>query len=1590
MPCATIQHALDSAAVNDTITVEQGSYSESLTITTQKLTLRGAQAGVDARGRNSTESELTGYINIDGNADSLTIDGFSILEGATISGSKAGIYISNNATNITIQNNLFTRSGTVDGDSYRGILNAIGGAQTGLLIQNNSFTGWATGVYLNPGPTAAQLLNNDFIGNFVGVSVDGPDSTIFTGNSFNDNLFEGLGIGPWTDSGNPAPDPLVGTFTNNSFSSDSNYIGLYSGVSSEFDFSNTSFEGTAASAMSTSQLLSAEKKIGHGVDASGGYSGFALLKTDHVFVTDGNSIATALGFVSSGWTIYVDAGTYEAFSIGLSGPSNLNIQGVSGATVSRDSSALNRIVDLRSDSLTFNGFTVKGGGTHVGISVTGQGLTISNNTIDSVLTGIQTTTQYTDGKNTITGNTITNSGYGISLQNNQNTITGNTITVTTEGFGIGSSANTVTGNQLTMSANGTPLQTYSGGSLPGADVNILSALNNNTFNRAVIVRNSSGVSEETIFGNIQEAVDSASVKDSVLVNTGSFSEEVTISKKGIVLSGKSAATLNVERGNTGITISADSVVVRDLTIQGPYSLDFETVDWDTMANAFGTTISSSDVLITNNTINNLRTGLSFVSGSSGIASNNKINNTKGSILVRTDSLTITGNEPGEKGSEWDIVFLTVSDGAYTTSPTVSELEYSRDLVQLSKSNGEMSVLDRRYGSNGLSGLASTVGNRTHIYVSAGSSFTASDDFDLGNGLGNARQPLDSVKTGIDAVVIGGSVVVQQGSYTENNLSIDKDSLSLKFSSGVSGIDSLIFDSSPSDLTISGIENSLLIIGNTNDNQFNISGDKIEVEGGSGSDTVVLSGNRSDYTISDNSGVFSFVNGSSENKSSEVEFSTFDDITIALNFAAPVSYPGRSITFGDNSSSLSIPDDNSLDATGALSIEFWMKTSGFTSSNQSILFKGSDAWSLHRYSSTNFLAFTTYHSGSPNTLFGNVSVADDEWHHVAVVYNGSQKLLYIDGKLDASNTVSGNLDTNSETMTIGGWTGSIDELRFWTIARDSNEIRNNSFQQLEGDETGLQGYWRMDEGSGSLVGDLTSNSNDAYIAANSSISWKSTSHPIGTFITGDEGWRIITSPADGVTYGELLSDIWTQGFTGADTESGSPNVFIYNEGDGNTDASSRGFQSIGSSSEMATTGEALVVYVYEDNDPGTAQIEGDFPKVIKTDSAQHSGTITTSLSLTKSGAGGSYDADNDGWNLIGNPFATSIDWDASSGWNRSGIDNSIYVWSDSANSGTGAYLSWNGVSGTLGSGKIAPMQGFWVKANNTGSLSFSVNDTARSNGAVLLKQKIVPEILFRLDGAGLSNTTVMMFTGLASREKDAFDAYKLHSLNEQYLSLSTKLEDGTGLDINALPIELESDLAIPLAIDGSELSGSFKLSWAPRNIPENLNVTLVDTYANLEIDLASTSNYIFEIEAGSNSKSKSTAQEHWPNTQGPYPSIHKTKTNHSSRFEIQVSNTLSTNSEPVNGIPASLTLEQNYPNPFNPDTQIEFALPNRTKVRLTVYDILGRTVATILEEQLMDPGYYSLPFQSNGLSSGVYLYELTTGGSRIVKRMTLLK
>ena len=99
-------------------------------------------------------------------------------------------------------------------------------------------------------------------------------------------------------------------------------------------------------------------------------------------------------------------------------------------------------------------------------------------------------------------------------------------------------------------------------------------------------------------------------------------------------------------------------------------------------------------------------------------------------------------------------------------------------------------------------------------------------------------------------------------------------------------------------------------------------------------------------------------------------------------------------------------------------------------------------------------------------------------------------------------------------------------------------------------------------------------------------------------------------------------------------------------------------------------------------------------------------------------------------------------------------------------------------------------------------------------------------------------------------------------------------------------------------------------------------------------------------------------------------------------------------DPLSLIPEVFALHQNYPNPFNPTTQIRYNLPENSFVSITIYDLIGKRVKSLVNSN-QDPGYRSIHWNATNdldqpVSAGMYIYTILAGEFRQTRKMVLLK
>jgi hypothetical protein len=325
-----------------------------------------------------------------------------------------------------------------------------------------------------------------------------------------------------------------------------------------------------------------------------------------------------------------------------------------------------------------------------------------------------------------------------------------------------------------------------------------------------------------------------------------------------------------------------------------------------------------------------------------------------------------------------------------------------------------------------------------------------------------------------------------------------------------------------------------------------------------------------------------------------------------------------------------------------------------------------------------------------------------------------------------------------------------------------------------------------------------------------------------------GWRLFSSPID-TDYGNLYSELTTQGYTGSSLGTGPtlmPSVLWYDETFPGTD--NQRWRAPAAATEALVPGRGLFTYVF-----------GDIPADVRYN--QSSVTLAVTGQENAGDAQGSVDfgvtwteTGDDGWNLVGNPFLSTINWDEAGGWTKNEMNNTIYIWDTQANSGAGAFLEWNGSAGSLGNGFIKPFQGFWVKAEaeDPDLVVHSEAKTISTAGTFYRHRPEHPEIEVLARSGGLQSSVYVTFTEDGRTGWDRLDAYRLRSLASDFIELYAVTSEGDRLAINNLPRRFARPVEVSLDLDamsgGAGFSGDVVLSFGRvARVPSDWVVELVD-------------------------------------------------------------------------------------------------------------------------------------------------------------------
>lgn len=516
------------------------------------------------------------------------------------------------------------------------------------------------------------------------------------------------------------------------------------------------------------------------------------------------------------------------------------------------------------------------------------------------------------------------------------------------------------------------------------------------------------------------------------------------------------------------------------------------------------------------------------------------------------------------------------------------------------------------------------------------------------------------------------------------------------------------------------------------------------------------------------------------------------------------------------------------------------------------------------------------------------------------------------------------------------------------------------------------------------------------------------------LTGLKGWRMLSSPVR-TTYADWLDSLETQGYTGSKYDSLQPNILSFAETDTGTTLQS--WRKPANATDSIVFGRGYYAYVfngagypatvsgggnYRDTLPITLTASGKEPNLSGGAYFTYDELTYTprSLSTQADTAGGNRffldeNVADAGWNMLGNPTASTLSWDMNSGaWDKTNLDNTVYIWDPSFGGGVGGYRYWNGEVGnindtTLESGLLAPYQGFWVHANAASPLLRFTN-TAKTDTAqrYLSRRAAPPTVSMRLKGAGMEANSFVSFDTEGITGPDQKDGYQLESYADSWLMLYTNSSalHKKPLVINTLPDVIENELAIPVHIsasrEGAAVNGNYRLEWdLTTNIPANWEIALMDHIGQRAISMTRYNfvdfSYTAPVQPSATRRTEASAFRtpgsvlHTAPEDAPILRQQKPATR---PFTIVVLPNY--DGEQLTYRPDHPYLYPPTPNPFGEQTRISFYLPGPMDASIEVIDLYGRVMLRE-ESRFYDGGTHEIDWYTARIPAGTYVIRLIT-------------
>lgn len=996
-----------------------------------------------------------------------------------------------------------------------------------------------------------------------------------------------------------------------------------------------------------------------------------------------------------------------------------------------------------------------------------------------------------------TGGTSTNIGRDLNIQNSSTFAISQSGTFTLN-VGRDLLINSTSGNSLLSTATGTVIINVTGDMIKSniGTMNFASSSGTTTLNLEGDLDITDGTITETSSGS--GTINFTGTSLQTFTNTGTLANTInfTVDNNAIVDLGTAALTGSGNfTANTGSDIRLGST-----NSSGAISGNIQITGSKTFNDGVTLTYngSSAQFIGANHPSNNVSTVVNNANGVT-LASNVVFG---GDIILTSGNLAVNGNT------------ITINAGLTANSNNILVGTGSSIVLNGSGAFGTFPF------SSGAHTFTSFTLNRTSGSVTFANDITLTGVLDLSAGdliFDNQTLTLDGTVTGV------GSLSASSASISNLQIGGTGALGTIRFNASNNTLDNLtITRTSSGNVTLTGTLNIVTGL-NLNNGTLDNSGGTINMSNGSTvtkNSAATFTGNPLETINGDTYNVT--YEGGSQTTGAEIPSAVETEVlgTLTINTSAPVTLDQALQVNGDvilNNGSLSI-GSNTLTVKGN-----WQRNSGSLAAYTGlIIFDGSTVVSGTGSPSFNNIQVTgTATVSFPSDL---INLAGDLQIDAGAVFSPGGGTIILNGSVD-------------QTLTVGGAT-----LNNITINKSAGVVDITSPLNLQG---------RMRFQTATTVnssGNLTVVSTSDGTSGNGSIGVI----PSGATINGDvtvqrymsgEGriYRYLSSSVSNATVASWQDDFPITGTfsdpsTGSGINSTNPSLYYYDESlTGDSQSGWLPYPTSGNAADNSlVVGRGYAAFIREGSASTTVDVSGPI----------NMGAVSFSVTYNNTG-----DASADGWNLVGNPYPSSIDWDAASGaWTKTNISSQIAV---KDNGSGGVFQYWDGSTGGLSNGEIAMGQAFWVRATSAGP-SLGINEQAKTSatGALYRNSREVLEQLI----VSLSNGTYVDRAYIVLNEEATlgFDNLKdTPKLNNDIFDLSTYGDDSVSLAINYIDdIGCGQNINLRLA---DVNPGSYTLQFeGMASFLVSYDLILIDNYLNIEHDINVADSYTFNVtsDAGS--------------------------------------------------------------------------------------------------------------------------------------------